>query len=1479
MKQSFKKCMAAILATIMVIAVIPVELVLANYQNPVTDLSITDLSSVSGAVYNMRLTWTRPAVSSRNDGDVGANPMSHRATNYDIFFRNTTIREAYATAPQDTVAANGTTDGESRTFNALTLNPGSIYGFKVVPWHMGAYLDNQGNTVSQRAPLDTTMSSGNESLYLTDIQVAASGVGKSMTVTWDNPLYDGNEIFQGYRIYYTLAGGDNTPIGENPHVDVYATDKALVRTGTKLKYTFEDPTLQVGKFYAVKVEPLVAGTPMRPAHIQRIQVGTNTYNIAYTPSTREYRTNNAYLQPTLNIEVVSTDSIRLFWDNFPGSMVSSKGTIPLQEVKIYKSLTEDFALSDEVGTLSGTHSALNINYWETDRPKYLTYYKVVAYYYDTNTVEPYTMETMVEKYDPTYNKFDPYMPTILDTKNSVNPLSLDLIWKAFVREPYNPEEAKQVDPVTGLLVDKDVRYNIWVTDDLNNFNDPAFDDKVTASFQARGLTETKTYFNNNPLDDNMLGYKASINQYTAATDTGFETKALVDNKIYYVRIRAVREPSLERSQDAFTSWFIPPLSDIAPNPNMMAKPPLRIKQDAEGLEMITEDAITIQWDTLWFEAYNANGPAGEYVNNWFSKIGVDAAGNLVFGDAADSAKTIIYLNNVKYTNDVTNLSGSYDAIKADLLSAGATPAQVALLPLRLIDLNKASYEIHVVPYDEMAKNGGTYDKYLKSLLPTGDPEKDAATDALWQTITPTGDPLHPDFEVTATNAPAAGNLEPNTAYVIFFRPYVMRDGKKVSHYPSYVSGTTLDVRPPLDVTPVVPKLQVINVTDTTVTVWWNPYSKMLDYEIGYSDLLADYADKGTTITKEDIIKNGVESVQNGITGRSYTITGLFPATEYYFWIRSSANNSGGAVNSDWSNPVNAKTLDLATPKPPKGLGPASKDNVNSYNTVTSSKYTTFGPDYIIIEWMRDYLDINNQEGETKPANTADVKGGDAALLPLASFLSGYMVKFNGLKSNVEYYFRAKTVLTVTQEKDGITRSYSYVVQISDTDEFVDVVEVTVPPLKDAGTGKMLRKESDWTDPIKLRSGKADGENGGEYDGNKSPETYPLPSQDFEITYDAATQTLIYRFRSDKRGADGLKDNMVDQRMITRLVADKTYTYTINMPSNIRNVQNRTVEMPYSVFAALNERKIDLRIIAGETKVTLPFGCMDTAQVNGLSDLGNGSTIKIHLKTNASGTPAVSPNQSYGVLPQHLSINVTTSTGTVGLTNLSKPVQVDMTLLQPYQRMDRFVSAYVADANTGGWQVQKSTFDTANGTISMETTKLGHYTALVTQAPARTQDSPYNNAMYTVTAHMSITDMGAYTPDRAISASEFNNLVAAMAYDRPTVNMMAPMSNSDFNSLGKAKLLISGANVSTEAGVNTLVRLYELKTKAPITDYYGAEQAIPGITSAAAEYQTAMLKADAIGFFGKQASVDPKANMTLGQVMLMLSIIIDDAGLK
>ncbi len=1401
--------------------------VFANLQSHVKDVVIRALPQTGNAT-NINLSWTNPPWSNLVDGEAQGGDIVHAPDGFRIRERNLTAGEGTFNNLTE-VGPNDTTATISRV-----LATGSLYMYEVQPYHLHTYVRDDGLPVRIDAPYDT--STPEDVLFMSDLKVDAKGSGNYLTVTWDNPQYNRKDIFQGYRIYYQRGGATVTSF--NNFKDVSIDNEELVRLSdeeregvSRLQFSIFDTALAQGEVYAVKVEPLYAGAEIRKLtnnlSYTNISINDIVYKIAFNSyTTNEYRTNNAYISVPLEILENGKDYLNLHWWGLSNTIGN------IQKIEVFKGASET-DIGVKIGTIYSPQ-AIYVNYWQIDKPIETTYYQLKIFVEGMDV--PITSEIAV--YDPNAVNITPNKPKVfLEVNETAAQNTLDAYWSVFMRHPYTDSEKEFVEE-NGMYIDTNVLYDLWITDNVEDLQNPNLP-KTLDSVSPAQLTKT-----NIPDYENPVYYRA-LTTYTGKDDTGaFVTKNIVQNKVYYIKLVVSKPVAIGNpltAEPAYASQYFPARGDIAA-PQSLNKPPLKIKEDEEGNELVTNNSIEVEWRTKWYEIYDSE------TDSWYSSASVGSDGKIFYGDEKGTSGSAITFHDVD----------SEERVKSLFQGAGLTEDQVNLLPVRQVDLTASDikYEALYIPYADIADIPGGYEAYLKQIM------KDE--NAGWQTI-------NPSFYSDVLASYNITGLEKNTTYAIIIRPYrILEDGQKDA-YPAYIMGTTLPDDVPIEITPTVPVLEEDKHDDMSITVRWQEFMDSLEYELAYStNLVADPSSGATIITMDQINEFGERKTEDEIRRIYYRIKGLMPETGYYIWIRANAPNGGNTVYSSWSSPIYVITDPLGKPEIPDGLGLVAKDTINIYNSNHDTKYEQRTDKYIIAEW-------NRNEDDLGPSPAAAATGDKYEVLADEAIQNTIVVKLNDLEANTDYYGRVKARCTVSIGNDGTrTKSYTYIFQFSKNKDFKDALTIVIPDGDAEIEETSFTKESDWCTPVRFKAGKSDDE----YNGGINDSHYPLPDDDFEYIYDGFTNTLTYRFRSNKEDNDGLDDNYVDQRFISTILQKKLYEFEVDLTyySNYQ-IKNRVVEIPYSIMEAFGEHDITLYLKADNVKFGFTPDFIRTTEVNSLPGYGHGADVRITVTASPADAPLLQNGQTYISPAQKLSVDIITPTGIKNMKQFYKNVDVAIKLNDRFTSQETNVGAYYDTDLTTNWERYNSVYDDVNGTF-IGTTKIpATFSAIRKNAPSiSTNDPNAINSLISLNSKIAITDMQYAKPNAVVSTVQFNNIVAAVANGRKDVAINGSLPDADYTALSRRGMLISSPTVSREEGVNALVKLYEVKTgrQAPYTSLELTQYS--DIKNANPAYQTAMLKAGDLGFYGNTYGARPKETMSLTDLLYMVDIIIRDSNM-
>lgn len=775
-------------------------------------------------------------------------------------------------------------------------------------------------------------------------------------------------------------------------------------------------------------------------------------------------------------------------------------------------------------------------------------------------------------------------------------------------------------------------------------------------------------------------------------------------------------------------------------------------------------------------------------------------------------------------------------------------------PLRLQSLLGMNYQIWVRPYSDIA--GYIY--------PTEDFEEFIQNIPAnqWVNIIPTA----VDAPVTRLRHQIT-NLNENTTYAILFRP-VSPLASASAWWPTFLTGTTLGERTPIVVTPTVPFLIPYQAGGTWLRFGLRPFSSELNYEFRIGEL-PQFASSWeiSPIDEQTSFTSSGQSYRRFATNPSYP---LFPETMYYIWVRS-VNVAGTA--SQWSNPIAMSTLPIVQPEPPRGLGLASQVNLNVINVENSLQLTPVSPNSIIVQWLPNSGDINLTGALV---NSIITGASNSQILGSPNINHSYLLQFNELNANRAHYVRARTIFSVHRTAPGnaaITQRYNYIIQISENPNFTDAITVYVLPDAYTITNNVNTRMamSAWTQTFIFHTGMTDGE----FDGDNVPELFPLPDHDFERIYNAQTQTLTYRFRSTGVDADGNRDNLVDQRFISRLIANRVFDFILDMTHYNNNpVANRVVELPFSIISAFDDRNISFTVVAGYSTYSFAAGFADTPQVN-TAGFTVDSRLRLYI-TNLSLDTPLTTGQNYATPPQNVGINIVNPTNQLRMEGLAAPLSVSHTINRS-DALDRNIGSFTRTPNDIGWQRANDSFDQAAGMLRSSVTRLSDFAAIEATAPTMTQLSiPVRDALYSINATIRLDNMHPFAPSDYANAWYVNRLISAVAQNARYVDMYANLTNQETTSLTNAGMLVPGAaTVTRELAISAMVRLYEVRTRSRITAHGSlATSSFPDIATASPHLQDALLKAEFLGFLDHNTGLaNPLGNLTMADFLLMMELVL------
>ncbi len=1442
-KQTFKRFMSFMLITAFVLSIMPKVNVLADKQKPLTGTRITYESSQDNR-YNFIMSWNKAEDSFVSDGDV-SNIVDE---NGNTIFTYTIYSRKNESITRENIFATDEQKEKYQQNITAQLEPGVFNFYSVLASHQ--HYDAEGNISgsSDMIPLFEQ----EEVAFMSDIELDMTMNGNEATFEWSNPTIDKYSPFDSFVIYYGISdkNGNNT-IDAGTKIEIPIERATLLANGN-LAYKHVLSDLSVGKFYSFKIEPVYNGNTLRGVEnneqpISEIEVNNKIYQIAYTdPETNEFREDGIYINPNLYIETVNAKLIKLFWDNFDASSISTENF----KIELYS----DTALDGENLTankkLIAIIESFDVVSWITDAPDSITYYQFVA------TAGNVVMTSNVAVYDNSYDNFLPYSPTIREVvAGQAQVPFFNIKWDSFLRLPLGDEEPNlEGVEFENLYEDKNVYYKAWITDSAENFQSPSM---INYFF---GLSQDETPLDALYLESQNFVYTdldgkeqvtkvydsesitafQNINKYVSYENGYPEVRPLVENKVYYIKMQAFRKGVTEyASEPAYASIYIPNLDGIITTPEALQRPPLRIQLDENGAEVVTESTITIEWDKTWFEVSDQNEPS-----TWYTVLGVDPQGNLLLGEKATS--NIIDKNKIVYLNNYHS-PDQQQAIRNKLKNMGLDSYYADTVPLRFIDYTESNADIHVVKYDDVS----SYEQYLASLN----------LDEDFQPISPNDEGTSFSYLVSSTSSGEA--LIPDTSYLIILRTYMEKNGEKYyTYHPQYVIGSTASIINIIPEKPTSPVLEILSTTDTTITLRYltnDLYKNILKI----SNLKEDYSEGGVEILDDELRQNGkLVPIENSDEYYIYyTIPNLFPETTYYLWI----NNATPNETSSWSTFIDATTKELTAPPKPSGLSVISQETLDEINITNSLDYERIGQDYLILEWARIFIDNEEKAGGVTAYGIHEI---------LQSVNDQVYVgaKFNELIAFKEYYSRVRTLLTVERNGLGSIVYYGYEIQISQYPDFLDKQTIIVYDTGLVPDGKdVLLATSEWSKEYVFKTS----QDLDEYDGFNDPSKFPLPDQNFEIVYDEDSKTLDYIFRSGGKDANGNDNNFVDQRFISEMAKEGFYDFFIDLStyggqSNV--IRRRNVVIPYSVLNAFNEYDTTLTVKYDNMVTTYDFTDFDDYMASqNVKAFGNNS--KVTLKANnASVYNKLNNYQSVESDAKELDLGVTTPLTAKSIDRMPNDMDISLKLNSRASVLDYKVATYKAKDTSSSLQEIHSEYNNDEGTMNFKTKDLDIYTVLKTSSPLVTTSN--DDYIYSMVSNFTINDVGSYSGSSSINTTQFNNIVASVAKNETSVNMNDSLSTEDYTNLGRSNLLVSGTMVSREEGISKVVNLYEKKTGNRLPE--PNMSFIPSINTVSEENKANVAKAYELGLFDETEGFNYKENLTLNEMLYMIDLVLLDS---
>jgi hypothetical protein len=752
------------------------------------------------------------------------------------------------------ILANASSDNQVRLKD---LRSGTVY-YAYSRAYYTYSLDGSTFTSPESAPSNTVK-------FLTDIKLEAFSHGTNqIRIVWDDVWYSGNRI--DYKLYIsendTFANTQPIYIGQEQISDQGPV--TVNEADGKLEYihTTRDP----GRVYYVKIAPNISDVELkRSAETETVAV--SSYILA-------------------RISKMSTNEFGTVWKLEWSPVVTGLSYTDIDiKYQIFRGRSTGSSIEEFMAEVDDTVFFLTLTAEEADD----YYYRIKASVtrngqdlypgIDLKSERIYVRETEAPSYPSApelVEEFRNAVGTIISYQDELTPTSATLLWR--------------VPRLGSGAVDEGVLYDIWLTDDPNAIKDPPDSALIGASVKIGPANRVMS-------GSQLVGYKYKIDN-------------LNPNSTYYFKIVA-KKSYIEYVDDVLTSTIyyslpsvkviITPASGPIDQPVAPGRPPVRIKKDRDGKEMITGTSVVIQLQNKWYEQYvTLSDGRGKWVYRTPDQIKeIDAS-----------------------RDDIPD--GLLDRLENDTLSTTGEA-----LEFRKVEYDSGvTFDVGCIPYtknmDYKQLANLPADKLTGVPSAANDPLEDPNADG----AIPDGQKHNVDIEITG--------LDPNVTYVIWVR--AVRRSENLISGPSdpIIATTNPDLELPLE-KPAVPVFNYYEAKDTYVYLGWT-------VKAGYNYNLK-YGTKDDLNSAGNNIRITAEELQ---FGSYYKVEGLTQNTAYFFWIQAEASNLQGEISlSDWSDSVMLKTAPFAPPATPKGFGVKNGEGYITKDSITYEWLKEEGLAYIL----------------------------------------------------------------------------------------------------------------------------------------------------------------------------------------------------------------------------------------------------------------------------------------------------------------------------------------------------------------------------------------------------------------------------------------------------------------------------------------------------------------------------------------------------
>lgn len=735
------------------------------------------------------------------------------------------ISKPYRAARPRTLKAKDVS-GNVDSYRLKELDSGTIYYMDMTAYH--TFTEDSKLYRSAESP------TSNRVKVLTDIAVEAYSISTNkIKIEWDD-VWNSNG-----RIDYKLYISENSNFTNTPPIyigkDQIGADKPVKVNESTGKLEYIHTARDAGRVYYIRIEPDVNDSELKMNQYSRTVI-VSSYILVKTT------------------KISSADS-GVIWKLEWSPVVTGLGDSNVKvRYQIYRGEVDSADLAQYMAAVDGT------DFFVTLPPGKVEHYFIIRAVVTKDGIDVYngikieSERVIVKEHEAPSHPAAPVLvdkferipgETIISYEEELKPNSATILWEAPTRGDGQ--------------VDNDITYDIWIIDDPNLIDNPPEGKKIASDI-------TMGSSNNIISGDTILGYK-------------YVVPNLTPNSTYYLKIVAKKQfveyvddilQNVEYISDPAIKVIITPTDEPINQPNVPAKPPLKVKKDLKDQHMVTENSATIQLKNLWYEEYNFAENKWEYIRT--EKL---HDSEILPFDPLTSVVDDVYYRKVSYDPGVK-------------INVGCVEYREGM-----------SYEeLYYLPAN----------KVVNFPVDPNDP---------WENpdLNPDGKKHNVDITIT--------DLEPNTVYVIWVR--AARPSANLVSEPSdpIIITTNPVIIPPLE-KPVVPSFNYNLAGDTYIDLGWelNPQH---NYYLKYG--LEDNINKATgsvKVTPEDF-ENSIYTRITGLTPNT-----LY----YFWVQAEAVSKDGQTIKSEWSDSYLVRTLAYIPPDTPKGFGIKNSIDAITKNSIT-----------------------------------------------------------------------------------------------------------------------------------------------------------------------------------------------------------------------------------------------------------------------------------------------------------------------------------------------------------------------------------------------------------------------------------------------------------------------------------------------------------------------------------------------------------------